>query len=319
MLARCLEPLRTRCAGGRCVAGLITRRSSLTAVMSPLRMHSKRSAGWPTSTASGSGSTRSRPGSVGRDDVCLRACRDHARRSRGRQGPRRRIAGLGRDRTERDPRLSHGHLRVYPRRVADSLRRRARHTRRHRPARPTARGGETGATPAPPASAKLAAPPRSSATSAASDCSPVSSSWRTRRPRCRPAHAARVVYRCFELGLILIYTGRDGNVLELTPPLTISEREVDEALGILEQALAESRAAGRRRQADRVRGLVTGSASEQPPVTNAFERGSGWPSSSRPTGLACLARRGGGRRRRPHRGGRRPGRRVHGALPGAGA
>jgi 4-aminobutyrate aminotransferase len=50
-------------------------------------------------------------------------------------------------------------------------------------------------------------------------------------------HAARVVYRCFELGLVLIYTGPDGNVLELTPPLTITEREVDDALAILEQAL----------------------------------------------------------------------------------
>ena len=57
-------------------------------------------------------------------------------------------------------------------------------------------------------------------------------------------HAARVVYRCFELGLILIYTGRDGNVLELTPPLTITETEVDDALVLLEHALADV-AAGR--------------------------------------------------------------------------
>jgi 4-aminobutyrate aminotransferase len=50
-------------------------------------------------------------------------------------------------------------------------------------------------------------------------------------------HAARVVYRCFELGLVLIYTGPKGNVLELTPPLTITEREVDDALATLERAL----------------------------------------------------------------------------------
>ncbi len=64
----------------------------------------------------------------------------------------------------------------------------------------------------------------------------------SRRPAGR--HAARVVYRCFELGLVLIYTGAAGNVLELTPPLTIDASEIDAALAILEQALADV-AAGR--------------------------------------------------------------------------
>ena len=50
-------------------------------------------------------------------------------------------------------------------------------------------------------------------------------------------HAACVVYRCFELGLVLIYTGKHGNVLELSPPLTIGEREVDTAIATLEEAL----------------------------------------------------------------------------------
>ena len=37
-----------------------------------------------------------------------------------------------------------------------------------------------------------------------------------------PTEAHRLVYRCFELGLILIYCGLLANVIEMTPPLTIS-------------------------------------------------------------------------------------------------
>ena len=33
--------------------------------------------------------------------------------------------------------------------------------------------------------------------------------------------AARLVYRCFELGLMLIYCGLLANVIEMTPPLTL--------------------------------------------------------------------------------------------------
>jgi 4-aminobutyrate aminotransferase len=50
---------------------------------------------------------------------------------------------------------------------------------------------------------------------------------------------ARVVYRCFELGLVLIYTGLLGNVIELTPPLIVRDREADEALEILDHALSD--------------------------------------------------------------------------------
>ena len=51
--------------------------------------------------------------------------------------------------------------------------------------------------------------------------------------------AARLVYRCFELGLLVIYCGLLANVIEMTPPLTLAPHEADEALAILEEALAD--------------------------------------------------------------------------------
>ena len=59
----------------------------------------------------------------------------------------------------------------------------------------------------------------------------------TREPAAK--EAARLVYRCFELGLLVIYCGLAGNVIEMTPPLTIGEAEVDEALDVLDRALAD--------------------------------------------------------------------------------
>jgi 4-aminobutyrate aminotransferase len=54
--------------------------------------------------------------------------------------------------------------------------------------------------------------------------------------------AARLVYRCFELGLMLIYCGLLANVIEMTPALTLTRADADEALAIIDQALAECEA-----------------------------------------------------------------------------
>lgn len=46
-----------------------------------------------------------------------------------------------------------------------------------------------------------------------------------------------VVYRCFELGLISIYSGTRSNVIELTPPLTLTQEDAELAVAILDTAL----------------------------------------------------------------------------------
>ena len=51
--------------------------------------------------------------------------------------------------------------------------------------------------------------------------------------------AAKVVYRCWQLGLILFYAGSWGNALEITPPLILTRAEVDEGVAILDQAIAD--------------------------------------------------------------------------------
>lgn len=58
------------------------------------------------------------------------------------------------------------------------------------------------------------------------------------------AETAQVVYRAFELGLVLYYVGTGSNVLELTPPLTLTKEEAEAGIGILDRALSDV-AAGR--------------------------------------------------------------------------
>ena len=58
------------------------------------------------------------------------------------------------------------------------------------------------------------------------------------------AETAKVAFRAHQLGLVFYYVGMESNVLELTPPLNISEDEIDEGLAILDRAL-EDVAAGR--------------------------------------------------------------------------
>ena len=48
--------------------------------------------------------------------------------------------------------------------------------------------------------------------------------------------AAMIVYRAYELGLILYSAGIFSNVLEMTPPLALTKEQADEALSILQQA-----------------------------------------------------------------------------------
>lgn len=59
----------------------------------------------------------------------------------------------------------------------------------------------------------------------------------TRAPA--PALAAKVVFRAWQLGVVLFYVGPHSNVLELTPPLVISDTEIDQALAILDQAFTD--------------------------------------------------------------------------------
>ena len=61
------------------------------------------------------------------------------------------------------------------------------------------------------------------------------------RPSRAPAkgETAALVYRAWELGLVLYYVGLGSNVLELTPPLILTEAEADEGIAILDRALED--------------------------------------------------------------------------------
>jgi 4-aminobutyrate aminotransferase/(S)-3-amino-2-methylpropionate transaminase len=53
-----------------------------------------------------------------------------------------------------------------------------------------------------------------------------------------PDRAKTVVDAAFDRGLLLLSCGLYGNVLRLLPPLTIADEELDEGLGLLDEALA---------------------------------------------------------------------------------
>ena len=65
----------------------------------------------------------------------------------------------------------------------------------------------------------------------------------TSRESCAPVPAAmtaKVIYRAYELGVNFLYVGLDANVLEITPPLTVSEAEIAEGLDIIDRALGDA-------------------------------------------------------------------------------
>ena len=54
-----------------------------------------------------------------------------------------------------------------------------------------------------------------------------------------PRQTALTVYRAFQLGLVLYYVGVRSNVLEFTPPLTLTEADAQKGVAILDQALCD--------------------------------------------------------------------------------
>ena len=50
---------------------------------------------------------------------------------------------------------------------------------------------------------------------------------------------AKVIVRAYELGASVIYVGLAANVLEITPPLTLSDAECEEGLAIIDRALGD--------------------------------------------------------------------------------
>jgi len=50
---------------------------------------------------------------------------------------------------------------------------------------------------------------------------------------------SKVVYRAWELGLLTVFVGDDANVMELTPPLVITEEELEAGAEILDRAIGD--------------------------------------------------------------------------------
>ena len=64
----------------------------------------------------------------------------------------------------------------------------------------------------------------------------------TDRESCAPVPAtttAKVIVRAYELGASFIYVGLAANVLEITPPLVLSDAECEEGLAIIDKALGD--------------------------------------------------------------------------------
>jgi 4-aminobutyrate aminotransferase len=50
---------------------------------------------------------------------------------------------------------------------------------------------------------------------------------------------AKVIFRAYQLGVVFFYVGLRGNVLEFTPPLTLSRAEAEEGVALVDQALTD--------------------------------------------------------------------------------
>lgn len=59
----------------------------------------------------------------------------------------------------------------------------------------------------------------------------------TRQPA--PRETAKISYRAFQRGLVVFYVGVHSNVLEFTPPLTLTRADVDEGVKKLEAAIVD--------------------------------------------------------------------------------
>lgn len=62
---------------------------------------------------------------------------------------------------------------------------------------------------------------------------------RVTREKAREA-AAKICYRCYELGVIVIFLA--GSVLRIQPPLVISKSQIDQSLDVIEQAMIDYQA-----------------------------------------------------------------------------
>ena len=62
---------------------------------------------------------------------------------------------------------------------------------------------------------------------------------RDRSTKTADLESAKIVYRASELGLMVFYVRIFSNVLEITPPLTLTEAEVEEGAAILDRAIGD--------------------------------------------------------------------------------